>query len=96
MTVSQVINHINEENYDVDITVTDVPKGYFIAVVSIALPEGSVTREIKVDMLQLEQAPGGTMTTNSGLLTRGPGEDSIHIVVSQDGTQLAENTQSYP
>lgn len=96
MTVSQVLNHINDNNYDDDITVTDVPKGYFLAVTSIKAPaDGSTTREITIDLLPLEQAPGGTRTTNSGLFVRKPGEDAVKVTVKQDGKDLAENTQAY-
>lgn len=95
MNVSQQINHINENNYDDDITITDVAKGYFLAVTSITLPEGSATREVTVQLLPLEQAPGGTRTTNTGLFIRKAGEDQIKVTVQQDGNTLAENTTSY-
>lgn len=95
MNVSQQINHVNENSYDDDITVTDVPKGYFLAVVSMNVPEGGDTREITVDLLPLEQAPGGTRTTNSGLFQRNPDENSIKVTVQQDGKTLAENTTDY-
>ncbi|WP_020536783.1 hypothetical protein [Lewinella cohaerens] len=96
MNVSQQINHVNENNYDDDITVTDVPKGYFLAVTSITLPEGSATREVTVQLLPLEQAPGGTRTTNTGLFVRKAGEAQIKVTVQQDGNTLAENTSNYP
>ncbi len=95
MNVSQQINHINDNSYDDDITVTDVPKGHFLAVTSISLPEGSNTREITVDILPLEQAPGGTRTTNTGLFIRKADETQIKVTVQQDGNTLAENTTSY-
>ena len=96
MDVSQKINLINDNNYDDDITVSDVPKGQFLAVVAITPPaEGSTTREIKVELMELEQAPGGTRTVNTGLFVRRDGETAIHVTVSQEGTQLGENTTNY-
>lgn len=96
MNVSQQINHINDNSYDDDVTVTDVPQQYFLAVTSINLPEGSTTREVTIDLLPLEQAPGGTRTTNTGLFVRQPNETSIKVTVQQDGKALAENTTNYP
>ena len=95
MTVSQVLNHVNDNSYDDDITVTDVPKGYFLAVVANTLPEGASTREVTVDIMPLEQAPGGTRTVNTGLFIRREGETAVQVKVTQDGRELAENTQSY-
>ena len=95
MNVSQVLNHLNENTYDDDITVTDIPKGYFPAAVSNRLPDGSDTREIMVDILPLEQAPGGTMHANPGLYTRQPDETSVKVTVTQDGSVLATNTTGY-
>ena len=95
MNVSQVLNHINENNYDDDITITDIPKGHFPAVTSITLPQGSNTREIRVDILPMEQIDGGTMNVNSGLFVRGADETAVKATVYQDGKELASNTQSY-
>lgn len=95
MNVSQHLNHVNDNSYDDDITVTDVPRGYFLAVTSISLPEGSTTREITVDIMPLEQAPGGTRTVNSGLFVRKEGETAVKVTVSQDGSELASNTTDY-
>ena len=97
MTVSQQINTINpnENTYDDDITVTDVPQGYFLAVTSNSIMDGSSTREITVELFPLEQAPGGTRTTNSGLYVRQNGETAIKVTVSRDGSTVAENTTDY-
>lgn len=95
MDVSQKLNHVNDQNYDDDITATDVPKGHFLAVTNITLPEGSDTREITVELLPLEQAPGGTRTVNSGLFVRRDGEKAVKVTVSQDGKELASNTTDY-
>lgn len=98
MTVSQTINSINpdDKTYDDDITVTDVPKGQFLALTSNSLPDGSSTREMTVELMDLEQAPGGTRTLNSGLFVRKDGETAIKVTVSRDGSTLAENTTNYP
>ncbi len=95
MNVSQQLNHINENNYDDDITVSDVPKGYFPAVVSNTLAEGSTPREITVDLFPLEQSDGGTMSVNSGLYVKGPDETAVKATVKQDGKEVADNTTSY-
>lgn len=95
MTVSQVLNHVNDNNYDDDITVTDVPKGYFLAVVANSIQEGASTREVIVDIMQLEQGPGGTRNINTGLFIIRPNEREVKVTVTQDGKELAENTQAY-
>lgn len=96
MTCSQQINLINEKSYDDDITVTDVPKGYFLAVTNNVPPAaGSTTREIRVELLPLEQAPSGTSITNSGLYTRQDGETEVKVTVTQDGTVKCDNTTAY-
>lgn len=95
MNVSQNLNHLNDNNYDDDITVNGIPKGYFPAVTSNTISEGSSTREIGVMLLELEQSAGGTMSTNSGLYVRLGGESAVKVTVSQDGNEVASNTQSY-
>ncbi|MBL4649992.1 MAG: hypothetical protein JKY03_09685 [Aureispira sp.] len=96
MEVSQIINPINDNNYDDDITVTDVPKGRFLAVTANKVSDDGTKREITVQLFQLEQATGGTQSTNSGLFVKGDKELSIKVTVSQDGTELATNEQAYP
>ena len=44
MEVSQVLNHINENNYDDDITVTYIPPHNFIAVTASSISNGADTR----------------------------------------------------
>ena len=95
MTVSQVLNHINENNYDDDITVTDIPLHNFIAVTAVSYDEGNSTRDIRVDVLPLEQEDRSTQTTNSGLFVRREGETAVKVTVYQDGKELATNTQNY-
>ena len=95
MTVSQVLNHINDNNYDDDITVTDVPPHNFIAVTGVTYDEGTSTRDFRVDILPLEQENQSTQTTNSGLFVRKEGEKAVKVTVYQDNKELASNTQSY-
>lgn len=95
MTVSQQINLINESNYDDDITVTDVPSGFFLAVIKNQVTSGSSTREITIELMQLPQADGGTKTVSSGIFVRVSGETSIKVTVKKDGNVLGENTTNY-
>lgn len=95
MTVSQQINHINDQNYDDDITVTGVPKGYFVAVTANSFGGGSNTREVKVELLPLGHAPGGTGYSNTGLFMRQSGENAICAKVYNGGTLECENTINY-
>ena len=95
MTVSQVLNHINDYNYDDDITVTDIPRHNFIAVTGITYDEGNSTRDVRVDVFPLEQEERSTQTTNSGLFVRKDGETDVKVTVYQDGKELASNTQQY-
>ncbi len=95
MTVSQVLNHIAENNYDDDITVTDIPPHNFIAVTGMTYNEGDTTRDIRVDILPLEQENRSTQTINSGLFVRQEDETAVKVTVYQDDKELAQNTQNY-
>ena len=95
MDVSQVINHINDQNYDDDITVTDIPRGNFIAVTGNMYDPETTLRDIRVDILPFEQEDRSTQTINSGLFVRQEDETGIKATVYQDGKELASNTQKY-
>lgn len=95
MNVSQQLDHINDNNYDDVITVDGLEKGHFIAITSNTLPAGSDTREIQVDIMPLEQAPGGTVSSSSGLYVRGADETQVQVKVMNNGTEVASNTTSY-
>ena len=95
ITVSQQLNHINENNYDDDITVTNVPKGHFAAVVSVLISPGETTRSVTVDLLPLEQSDGGTQTVNTGLYVRQPDENDVRVTVLDNRKEVAENMTSY-
>lgn len=96
MTVSQTINQIMNNEYDIAFTVTDVPKGHFIAVIGNELPSGSSTRKIEIDVMQGGGwAQGGTSTIGSSLFVKDQSESSVHVIVKKDGNILAENTTNY-
>jgi len=95
MNVSQVLNHINDNNYDDDITVTDVPPHNFIAVTAISYDPDTSTRSLRIEILPLEQENNSTQTVNSGLFVRKEGEAAVKATVFQDGKELASNTQDY-
>ena len=95
MTASQQINSINDNNYDDDIKITAVPEKHFAAVTGNTLSSGSSIREVTIDIMPLEQHPGGTLAVNTGLFVKGSNETSIKVTVQQDGKVLAENTTSY-
>jgi len=95
MDASQQFNHVNENNYDDDVTISGIPKGYFPAITSNVVPEGSDTREVIVDIMPLEQSPGGTMPVNTGLYIRQEKESCVKVTVLQDGKEIATNTANY-
>lgn len=95
MNVSQKLDHINESNFDDEITVNDIPKGHFAAVIGNNLSDGSTTRELLVEILPLEQANGGTMIINSGLFVRKSNETAVKVTVSHGGSEKATNTVVY-
>lgn len=95
MTISQKITNVNDNSYEDEITITDIPKGYFPASTGNSLPAGATTREIRVEIMPLEQSPGGTMDTNPGLYIKGANETAVKVTAYQDGVVVAENTQSY-
>ncbi len=100
MTVSQKLEAAGNGNYmdwfD-DITVTDLPKKEFIAVTENYAPaSGSTTRNITVQCLPAEWAPGGTMKLDSGLFVRQSGETEVCVkVLDAGGTEIATNTTAY-
>ena len=95
MTVSQVLNHINEMNYDDDITVTDIPPRNFIAVTGNSFDPNTDTRDIRVEILPIDVDTHSTQTVNAGLFVRQEGETRVRATVYQNGKELASNTQSY-
>lgn len=101
MTVSQKLepagNGNNMDWFD-DITVTDVPKGHFLAVTENNQPAGgATTRNITVQCMAAEWAPGGTMRVDTGLYVRKSGETEVCVKVMDTSgvTEIATNTTAY-
>ena len=59
MKVSQVLNHINDNNYDDDITVTDVPTKHFLAVTANNYDPDTTIRSLRVEVLAIDVASQG-------------------------------------
>jgi hypothetical protein len=95
MIISQTINHLNENNYDVDIRVTDIPVGSFLSFGATSFSGDDFMREIEVEILPLDDATGGTKNTNSGVFSRRENESVIKVTVFQNGSILGRNNQVY-
>ena len=95
MIVSQTINHINENNYDVDIRITDIPEGSFLSFGDTSFSDDNFMREIEVELLPLDEAEGGTKNINSGVFSRRENESVIKVTVIQNGNILGRNNQVY-
>ena len=96
MQVSQHLENINEQNYEDEITITDIPRGFFPAVTAMSSPDGGTTRDISVTIMALEMSEGGTMNVNSGLFVKNPDETAVKVTVFDfSGKELADNTISY-
>lgn len=89
------LNSLGDDNWENVIT-ADVPKGNFIAVVSSVLAEGSTQRVVTVEEMELEQAPGGNVETNSGMYAKTHGETSIKIILTDDGKEIDSTETNYP
>jgi hypothetical protein len=77
--------------------VTDIPKGYFIAITSNTAPaDGETTRQMQVTLMPAEWADGGTHSIGSGVYIRKDGETAVCVKVEDtNGAQQAENTTNY-
>lgn len=95
MIVSQTITHINENNYDVDIRITDIPEGSFLSLGDTSFSDDEFMREILVEMLPLDDASGGTKNINSGVFSRRENESVIKVIVFHNGNVLGRNNQVY-
>ena len=78
-----------------DITVTDIPKGYFIAMTANSIAEGASTRDIRIDLMAAEWADGGTHTLGSGMFIRQDGETAVKVSVYNGSTLECDCTQNY-
>lgn len=94
-TLTQQLNHINENSWDDTITSDNAP-GLFIAVTANKIEEGAAQREMTVQLFELEQAPEENVT-NSGLYIRQDGEISVKAtLLDLDGNEVATNVTDYP
>ena len=96
MIISQKITQLNKNDYEVDITVTDIPEGYFISVGETTFSDNSFMRIMKVEMLPLSDSSGGTRTINSGVFPKKEEEEVIRVIVLLDGKKQGVNNQVYP
>jgi hypothetical protein len=97
MTITQEITLLNatDNTYEDAVTVTDIPQGYFLALVA-ETPNPPI-KELTLKLMNLPQAQGGTNTINTGLFVRQEGETSVKVIVlDESGQQVAENTADYP
>ena len=95
MIISQTINHISGDNYDVDISVTEIPPDHFISIGRVRWSDDDFIREIEVEILPLESASGGDKTINTGVFSKREEEGVIKVSVTQDGNILSRNNQVY-
>ena len=93
--LKQQLNHINDENYDDDIS-ANVNEGQFIAVTANVYDSETGVRTLTVQIMDLDGAPGGEVYTNSGLFVRQEGEKSVTANLLDDqGQQVDTNTVDY-
>lgn len=93
--LAQQLNHVNENTYDDDIT-ADLAEGQFIAVTGMTLPEEGTQREVTVQIMELEQAPGGKSQTNTGLYVKGDKETSVKAtLLDTGGKEVDSNVTNY-
>ncbi len=95
MIISQTITQLNKEDFEVDITVTDIPEGYFISVGETTFSEDGFMRIMIIEMLPLSDSTGGTRTINSGVFSKKEEEEVIKVLVLLDGKKQGLNTQVY-
>lgn len=95
MIISQTITQLNQEDYEVDITVSDIPEGYFISVGETTFSEDGFMRIMTVELIQLNESTGGTRTINSGVFSKKEEEEVIKVIVLLDGKKQGLNTQVY-
>jgi len=95
MNVSQRLEQLNGNEYTDTITITDVPQGWFPAATENNLQAGSSTREVRVELMELPQSSGGTMSADPGLYVKSQDEAAVKVTVYKDGNELASNTTNY-
>ena len=95
MIISQTITQLNQNDYEVDITVSDIPEGYFISIGETTFSEDGFMRIMEVEMIALSDSTGGTRTINSGVFSKKEEEEVIKVIVLLDGKKQGVNTQVY-
>lgn len=98
MTITQSIRAKNSHlgnAYECGIEITDIPKGYFPAILGSTFSEDQSEREILVDLLPLEQSPGGKMYCSTRRHMRKDKEQFIKVKVSKEGVVVAEAIKAY-
>lgn len=95
MIISQTITALSDNDYEVDITVSDIPEGYFISVGETSFSEDGFMRTMIIEMLPLSDSSGGTRTINSGVFSKKEEEEVIKVIVMLDGERQGMNTQVY-
>ncbi|MFK8009840.1 MAG: hypothetical protein AB8H03_26030 [Saprospiraceae bacterium] len=95
MIISQTINHISGDSFDVDIRVTDIPEDFFLSIGETTFSDDGFIREIEIEMLPLSNTSGGTKIINSGVFSKKEEESVIKVSVSQAGIILGWNNQVY-
>ena len=95
MVISQTINHINQNDYDVDVRITDIPEGFFLSIGETTFTDDDFMREIEVELLPLDDATGGTKNINTGVFSRKENESVIKVTITQNGNILGRNNQVY-
>lgn len=78
------------------ITVTDIPKGYFLAVTSNSLALDGTVRQVIITLMPASWADGGTHAIGTGAYLRGEHEKAVHTKVLENGVSQCECTQVYP
>ena len=95
MIITQQIEHIREDRYRNEITITDIPQGYFPAIISNTADAEQPNRKIAITLMPLEQSAGGTMNCNTGRFQRREQETGIQVSLSRDGEELMSSYVSY-
>ena len=96
MTCSQRLESLGVDNEYFDtITVTDIPRGYFIAMTANSIAEGASTREVKIELMAAEWAEGGTHELGTGMYVRQASETAVKVSVYRNDTLECDCTQDY-
>lgn len=95
MVISQTLHNEFENTYDNDISISEIPKGFFPAIIRNQFNEGEGIREVIIDIRPLDVSPGGTMKVNTGFYKKKEQEQAIKVRIQQAGKELASDTHIY-